>query len=265
VPPPTPVGPIFLAIDFDDCQLQRRLKILHYHCRLGLKKQAIKICLSAAWVLLKEKEVSRFTQLLPRLTWCAEFEKLPGGWPRVAAFLDSADNTAIFRRFGQLHCRELVMLQTEITNLEQKLAELDKHDSESASTTYRLMTTYHKDGWDTERTDLREEIRVKLLIYGMYSLSNVLKARANLGLDDLLLKQAQLRALQRTPNRDHATVFNWLWKYKPVGRGEYNWIYHPNDFVSVNPTSEGWWVEVFPPFKAPIKETNASNLGKCLL
>ena len=191
--------------------------------------------------------MSHFIQLSSSLTWCAELEKHPDGWPRLAAFLNSADNTAIFRRFGQLHCRELVMLQTEITKLEQKLTELDKHDSESASTAYRLRTTYHQDGWDTERMDLREEIRVKLLIYWMYSLSNVLKTRANLGLDDLLLKEAQLRALQRTPNRDHATVFKWLWSYKPVDQGEDNWIYHPDDFVSVKPTSEGWWVEVFPP------------------
>jgi hypothetical protein len=182
---------------------------------------------------LKEKEVSNFTQLSTRLTWCAELEKHPNGWPQLAEFLNSADNTAIIRRFGQLHCRELVMLQTEITKLEQKLTELDKHESESASTVYRLRTTYHKDGWDTERMDLREEIRAKFLIYWLYSLSNV-------------LKEAQLRALQRTPNRDHATVFNWLWLYKPVNQGEYDWIYHPDDFVSVKRTSEGWWVEVFP-------------------
>jgi hypothetical protein len=260
------VGPIFLAIDFDDCQLQRRLKVLHYHRRLGLKKQAIKICLSAAWVLLKEKEVSHFTQLLPRLTWCAELEKYPDGWPRLAAFLNSADNSAIFRRFGQLHCRELVMLQTEITKLEQKLAELDKHDSESASTSYRLKTTYHEDGWDTAHMNLREKIRVKLLIYGMCSLSKVLKASANLGSDDMLLKEAQLRALQRTPKRHHATVFNWLCHLKPVDNGECDWIYHPDDFVSVEPTSEGRWAEVTPPpYKHQLKETSAKDIGKCLL
>jgi hypothetical protein len=198
---------------------------------------------------LKEKEVSQCIQLSSSLTWCAELEKHPNGWARLAAFLNSGDELAIFRRFGEMHCRVLLMLQTEITKQEKKLAELDKYDSESESTSDRLRTAYRAKGWDTERMELREQLQKNLLMYWTYSLSKVLKANANLGLDDLLLKQAQLRDLPKTPKRDYATVFNWLWSSMPAGLGELDWIYHPDDFVSVKPTSEAWWVEVFPPFK----------------
>jgi hypothetical protein len=90
----------------------------------------------------------------------------PSGWPQLAAFLNSEDNFAIFRRFGLMHCRELVMLQAEITLLEKQRAELDKQDEASESTRYRLVSIEHQPGWDTEQKDLSEQIRKKLLIYG---------------------------------------------------------------------------------------------------
>jgi hypothetical protein len=90
----------------------------------------------------------------------------PSGWPQLAAFLNSEDNFAIFRRFGLMHCRELVMLQAEITLLEKQRAELDKQDEASESTGYRLVSIEHQPGWDTEQKDLSEQIRKKLLIYG---------------------------------------------------------------------------------------------------
>ena len=89
------------------------------------------------------------------------------------------------------------MLQTEITKQEKKLAELDKYDSESESTSDRFRTAYRAEGWDTEQMELREQLQKNLLMYWTYSLSKVLKANANLGLDDLLLKQAQLRIYRK--------------------------------------------------------------------
>jgi hypothetical protein len=69
-------------------------------------------------------------------------------------------------------------------------------------------------------------------------------------LDDLLLKQAQLRALQQTPKRDHKSVFYWLERTKPIAKGEDDWILHANDFVSLNRASDGQFAEVFSPLSS---------------
>ncbi|KAE9365460.1 hypothetical protein N431DRAFT_353909, partial [Stipitochalara longipes BDJ] len=153
------------------------------------------------------------------------------GWPRVAAFLNSDDNFAVFRGFSHVHSRILLMLQVEITKLESKLSELDRHDDASEATHYRLKSTRHEEGWDTAQNDLLEKLRMKVLDYGKWN--------------DLLLKAAQIRALKKTPRRDHRKLFNWIWRLKPVDKGEYDWIYHANDFVSLEPDTDGQWAEVF--------------------
>jgi hypothetical protein len=48
----------------------------------------------------------------------------------------------------------------------------------------------------------------------------------------LLLQDSKLRALDPTPPRDFKHVFSWIYGRKPLDRGEYDFILHPNDFVS---------------------------------
>jgi hypothetical protein len=49
----------------------------------------------------------------------------------------------------------------------------------------------------------------------------------------LLLQYQKVKNLPQTPDRDHNSVFRWLWKIQPVDLGEYDWIFHPEDFVSL--------------------------------
>jgi hypothetical protein len=51
--------------------------------------------------------------------------------------------------------------------------------------------------------------------------------------DDILLKDASLRALPPTPVRDHLSVFNWIYGEKPLDKDQYDFIYHQDDFVSL--------------------------------
>lgn len=51
--------------------------------------------------------------------------------------------------------------------------------------------------------------------------------------DDLLLKHHQLLALEPVPRRDWLSVFNWIYGYKPLYNGTYDFIYHRDDFVSI--------------------------------
>jgi hypothetical protein len=49
--------------------------------------------------------------------------------------------------------------------------------------------------------------------------------------DTLLFHDQKLRASSRPSKADHLSVFHWILKKKPLGTGQYDWIYHPDDFV----------------------------------
>jgi hypothetical protein len=94
-------------------------------------------------------------------------EEHPHGLPQLAAFLNSADHFAIYRRFGVSHCRILVQLQIEIAQLEKYLSEIDRQDSAAESMAWRLHTTEFPDSHNSPRQkDLLEQLRGKLLLYG---------------------------------------------------------------------------------------------------
>jgi len=88
------------------------------------------------------------------------------GWPQLAAFLNSADNHAIFRRFGTEHCRILLHLMAEITSIQKELDKLDHADAENNDMLYRLRRNEWYEGWDTTQKDLLDKLRAKLLEYG---------------------------------------------------------------------------------------------------
>jgi hypothetical protein len=88
------------------------------------------------------------------------------GWPQLAAFLNSADNYAIFRRFGTEHCRVLLHLMAEITSIEKDLDILDQTDSKNKDMLYRLRRNEWYEGWDTGQKDLLDKLKTKLLEYG---------------------------------------------------------------------------------------------------
>jgi hypothetical protein len=93
-------------------------------------------------------------------------EKFPRGWPKLAAFINSADDLTMFRRFGRAHCRILLHLEAEITILERKLDLLDTHDAESPDLRYRLMSSEWREGWDPVQKNLLNELKTKLFEYG---------------------------------------------------------------------------------------------------
>ncbi|EPE24167.1 hypothetical protein GLAREA_08017 [Glarea lozoyensis ATCC 20868] len=145
------------------------------------------------------------------------YESYPDGWPRLAAFQNSASSLRMFRRFGNEHCRVLLHLQAEITTIHQKLDELDLADSNSEDMRYRLKRNEWHEGWDCAQKDLLESLRVKLIQY-----------------DELLLKDNALRALSPPSDRDYYTLFNWIWKKKPLDLGQWDFALHRNDFVTTS-------------------------------
>lgn len=99
-------------------------------------------------------------------------ETYPLGWPQLAAFLNSADGSAIFRRFGTAHCRVLIHLQAEITGIEKALSDLDASDSSQPDKLYRLRRHEWQEGWDTAQKALLDKLRLKLSEYGISLLNS---------------------------------------------------------------------------------------------
>jgi hypothetical protein len=102
------------------------------------------------------------------MSWIVENH--PEGYPRIAAYINSDNDTALFRRFGDLHARSLLYKQAELTELEAKLAKLDGDDNAKEDTEWRVsLSIHHENGkHNEERKALIEEIDGKLEAYGKW-------------------------------------------------------------------------------------------------
>jgi hypothetical protein len=55
----------------------------------------------------------------------SEFDKVPDGYPKLAALMSKDEDYIIFRRFSDLNARNLLYLQDELLSLENRLATID--------------------------------------------------------------------------------------------------------------------------------------------
>jgi len=98
-------------------------------------------------------------------------ELYPEGFPRIAAYIDSDVDTALFRRFGRMHARILLYREVELNDLERRLDELDKADNSKEETEWRIGHGIHYD--DSKQNEARKalvgDIEGKLKTYCMYS------------------------------------------------------------------------------------------------
>lgn len=152
-------------------------------------------------------------------------DKHPEGYARIGAYINSDDNSALHRRFGDLHARALLYKEVELTDLEVKLANLDKTDSEKPDTKWRNNFSIHTDdGQGNEiRRDLMKKIVQKLQEY-----------------DDLLLRDRNVRLLRRPSPRTLSNFRHYIHLSNQIGREDQRYIKYANDFVSVEEYEESW-------------------------
>jgi hypothetical protein len=95
----------------------------------------------------------------------------PKGYPRIAVYINSDNNSALFRRFGDVRARLLLYMQAEITDLEAQLAKLDTDDDEKKDTKWRNAYSISvNDGKNNEaRKELLQKIAKRLDEYGTES------------------------------------------------------------------------------------------------
>jgi hypothetical protein len=92
-------------------------------------------------------------------------EHYPEGYPQLAAFINSDDSFAIFRKFSRTNTRLLLHLQAEIQVLEKELDTLDRGDARDSEHFHRLISVKHEKGWDTRQEELREKLQEKMFLY----------------------------------------------------------------------------------------------------
>jgi hypothetical protein len=89
------------------------------------------------------------------------------GYPRISAYINSDEDTVLFRRFGTLTARSLLYKTVEITALEEKLKKMDNEDglADNNSWKNKHSTSYNGGYMNLERKALMEEIDRKLASY----------------------------------------------------------------------------------------------------
>ncbi|KAI9779800.1 MAG: hypothetical protein M1816_003336 [Peltula sp. TS41687] len=99
-------------------------------------------------------------------------EDYRNGYPRFAALFNADPGFCIFRRFGNLYARSLLLKQDKLLELEAQLNELDANEDRQL-----YLKSRRYDG-NPERKDLLEQIDIALHSYGSSS-SRYLHRNAN--------------------------------------------------------------------------------------
>lgn len=94
------------------------------------------------------------------------------GFPSLAHFIasDKDGTSAIFKRFNRLAARNLLILQSELAELEARLDEYDREDQETreAKQSLRNWEDYKaRNNKDSDRMKLLEKIKTTLKDYSM--------------------------------------------------------------------------------------------------
>lgn len=173
-------------------------------------------------------------------------ERYPPGYPRSSAYLDSGPGTAYFRRFGALHARSLLYKQVELTGLETQLNELDKKDAQTNGkeddTTWRLghSISLNNGYMNEERRDLMQKIDQKMKEYGMQPHSMCCSMSILTGVDELLLRDAQLLRFSRPSRRNYLNFMDYFYTEKPFSEKEEGFVFHQQDFVALEESEDSW-------------------------
>ena len=175
----------------------------------------------------------------------------------VANFTSSDRNFLQYRCFLELHSRVVLDLQYDIQLLEKELDELDRWDSRSADKKRRKCLTCNQHDRNSNldkmpeewkeypyfkftrtRPDVLAELRRKLLEYGT-CIDEQSANKADMLLDEILLKTKEMSTLQRPSKRDYRSVINWFDSQKPLVTGEAAYILRREDIVTLRSGREG--------------------------
>lgn len=97
-------------------------------------------------------------------------ENIPNGYPRLATFQTTEQNYSVYRGFAYLHTEVLLEMQTELTELEKQLDDVDWDELDVDEDLPRHPSLGHDvaDVNTQRRAGMLRKIREKLVEYGEY-------------------------------------------------------------------------------------------------
>ncbi|KAL8920335.1 MAG: hypothetical protein Q9208_006306 [Pyrenodesmia sp. 3 TL-2023] len=150
----------------------------------------------------------------------AAIEDYPRGYPRLSALQSSDGAFAIFRKFGTLHVRSLLLAQAELASLESQLNAVDTEERVQL-----YLSSYGHDN-NQSRLSLLKTIKTKLEAY-----------------DAELFRFFQLSALDAPRVRNIKSFKRWMDTFKPLIQEESGFLQLNADLVSPRRNDEVGFLE----------------------
>ncbi|KAH7122524.1 hypothetical protein B0J11DRAFT_409503, partial [Dendryphion nanum] len=139
------------------------------------------------------------------------------GYRAYSEFLASDDTFLVFRKFGTLHARVLLVLQDEISQLEARLEDIDTQHSRKAAKDIHNGSFRREE--ISERTQILHEVHEKLKEYSEQP-------------------HATLRSRPKVPQADINSLHNWLANtQKAIYSAEVDYLNEQHDLFSLVPVS----------------------------
>lgn len=171
---------------------------------------------------------TRRTVVEPTIKRPIPVNEVPTGYSQLAAFIDLAEDLAIFRRFTRLHAQLLLYRQADIEEIEEELIELDKAEADAARIDGTPANALNR-SWRKEK-DL-EEYRVEL----------IKKLREHMKeYDDELFRYKQKIALKKANEHQIQNVQTWMNNQRPhpLVPTESKFLEDPGDVCALKAGSE---------------------------
>ena len=166
--------------------------------------------------------------------------RMPDGYPKLAAFLDSDENFMIYRRFGYLQSQLLLEKQDDLRQLEEQLDEMGNSDTTESLNTRR--------DFSSKRVKLLTTIEEKWIQYckqdrGGYPTLLVIKAYGRSSPAQLLAAARRMIEMNRPTSGEVRSIRNWVQSVAPVTSPESRFTMHSEDLVTLRPGRESLWLD----------------------
>jgi hypothetical protein len=165
----------------------------------------------------------------------------PKGYPNLAAFLDSDEGFAVYRRFGYLQSRILLYKQEELRILEEKLKTTEQKIANDDDDALCYLTLFGPHA--SEHRQLISSIETKFCSYGTHKLPFKYKQALLTLVAQILTAAQQMMAFKKPSDSEYQSVGRYMNNRKPQGEEEETWVHHKEDIISLRSGREHTWLD----------------------
>lgn len=148
------------------------------------------------------------------------------GYPNVAAFLDSDDGFAIYRRFGWIQSILLMNKQENLRRLELRLGFLQRRMVNKNEAAFSSLDIQGSDEDKQEYQDLLASAETTFCAY-----------------TDLLNASQKMLSFAKPAEADRQNLGMYLHNRKPLMEDEWEWVQHKEDLITIKSGREHAWLD----------------------